>query len=62
MVADINTHVGNDYDLSRNDEEWHIFDIHLRKWGQGVTRRSAAKLAILAILLATAGWLTHRLV
>ena len=62
MVADINTHVGNDYDLSRNDEEWHIFDIHLRKWGQGVKRRAAPNLAILAILLATAGWLTHRLV
>ena len=62
MVADINTHVGNDYDLSRNDQEWHIFDIHLRKWAQGVPRRSAAKLAILAIfVLATGGWLTHRL-
>ena len=62
MVADINTHVGNDYDLSRNDQEWHIFDIPLRKWAQGVPRRSAVKLAILAIIvLATGGWLTHRL-
>ena len=31
MVADINTHIGNDIDKSDNESIFHIFEIHLRK-------------------------------
>ena len=31
MVADINTHVGDDIDKSENESIFHIFEIHLRK-------------------------------
>lgn len=50
MVADINTHVGDDIDKSSNESIFHIFEIHLRKLRP--SRRNSKKAAIFAAALA----------